>query len=172
MSRMTRPPDSTGCCQSALVNKLGVSLSQYHLTMVDIANHPGMNNRPVETAVLRRQSYPIIANLPIYYDRNYKRFSNDWFVRSKRQARYHGSYLDVKRKNNLVCQALLPVSRQYYGSVSARTASWCSWWNWLHFYPILYRILHAFIVSSRPRYSCSFTLAYQINNVISSNTQI
>jgi hypothetical protein len=29
-------------------------------------NHPEMNNRPVEAAVLRRQSHPIIANLPVY----------------------------------------------------------------------------------------------------------
>jgi hypothetical protein len=27
------------------------------------ANYPGMNNRPVEAAVLRRQSHSIIANL-------------------------------------------------------------------------------------------------------------
>jgi molybdopterin converting factor small subunit len=33
----------------------------------NIANHPGMNNRPVEAAVLRRQSHPIIANLLIYH---------------------------------------------------------------------------------------------------------
>jgi hypothetical protein len=59
MSLLTGPPDSTGGCQSALVDKLGVTLSQYH-----IAYHPGMNNMPVETAVLRRQSHPIIASLP------------------------------------------------------------------------------------------------------------
>jgi hypothetical protein len=29
----------------------------------DIANHPGMNKSPVEAAVLRRQSRPIIASL-------------------------------------------------------------------------------------------------------------
>jgi hypothetical protein len=33
--------------------------------MVNILNHPGANNRPVEAAVLRRQSYPISASLPI-----------------------------------------------------------------------------------------------------------
>jgi hypothetical protein len=58
-------PDSTGGCQSALVEKLGVSPSRYRHTMVHIANRPEMNNRPVEAAVLRRQSHPIIANLPI-----------------------------------------------------------------------------------------------------------
>jgi hypothetical protein len=57
-------PDGTGGSQSALVEKLGVSPSRYHHTMVHIGNHPGINNRPVE-AVLRRQSHPIIANLPI-----------------------------------------------------------------------------------------------------------
>jgi hypothetical protein len=56
---------TTGGCQSVLVNKFGVSLSQYHHTMVHIANHPGINKRPVEAAVLRRQSHPIIVNLPM-----------------------------------------------------------------------------------------------------------
>jgi hypothetical protein len=28
-------------------------------------NHPGMDNRLVEAAVLRRQSHPIITNLPV-----------------------------------------------------------------------------------------------------------
>jgi hypothetical protein len=65
MSLLTGLPDSTDGCQSALVDKLGVSLSQYHYTMFHIANHLGMNNRPVEAAVLRRHSHPIIANLPI-----------------------------------------------------------------------------------------------------------
>jgi hypothetical protein len=35
--------------------------------MIHIANHPGMNKRPVEAGVVRRQSHPIIAKLPIYY---------------------------------------------------------------------------------------------------------
>jgi hypothetical protein len=35
--------------------------------MIHIANHPGMNKRPVEAVVVRRQSHPIIAKLPIYY---------------------------------------------------------------------------------------------------------
>jgi hypothetical protein len=34
------------------------------LVMVHIADHQEMNNRPVEAAVLRRQSHTIIANLP------------------------------------------------------------------------------------------------------------
>jgi hypothetical protein len=63
MSLLTRPPDSTDDCQSTLVDKFGVSLSQYHHTVAHIANHPGMNSRPVEAAVLRRQSHPIIASL-------------------------------------------------------------------------------------------------------------
>jgi hypothetical protein len=62
---LTEPPDSTGGYHSALADKLGVSLSQYHPTMVHIANHPGMNNRPVEDVVLRCQSHLIIANLTI-----------------------------------------------------------------------------------------------------------
>jgi hypothetical protein len=66
MSRIAEPSGSTGGCQSALVDKLEVSLSQYHHTMVHITYHPGMNNRLVEAAVLRCQSHPIIANLPIY----------------------------------------------------------------------------------------------------------
>jgi hypothetical protein len=41
MSLLTGPPDSTGSSQSALVDKLGVSPSLYHHTMVHIANHPG-----------------------------------------------------------------------------------------------------------------------------------
>jgi hypothetical protein len=59
------PLDSTGGYHSALADKLGVSLSQHHPTMVHIANHPGMNNRPIEDVVLRRQSHLIIANLTI-----------------------------------------------------------------------------------------------------------
>jgi hypothetical protein len=59
---LTGRPDSTGGCQSALVDKLGDSFSQYHHTMVHIANRPGMNNKPVEAAALRPQSHPIIAN--------------------------------------------------------------------------------------------------------------
>jgi hypothetical protein len=66
MSQIAGTPDSTGGCQSALVDKLGVSVSQYYHTMVHIAYHPGMNNRRVEAAVLRRQSRLIIANLPVY----------------------------------------------------------------------------------------------------------
>jgi hypothetical protein len=38
--------------------------------MVYIANHPETNKTPIEAAVQRRQSHPIIANVPIY---NYKR---------------------------------------------------------------------------------------------------
>jgi hypothetical protein len=30
--------------------------------------HPGMNNRPVEAAVLRHQSHPIITNLSMIID--------------------------------------------------------------------------------------------------------
>jgi len=37
MSLLTGPPDSTGGCQSALVDELGVSPSRYHHTMVHIA---------------------------------------------------------------------------------------------------------------------------------------
>jgi hypothetical protein len=37
MSLLTGPPDSTGGCQSALVDKLGVSPSRYHHTMLHIA---------------------------------------------------------------------------------------------------------------------------------------
>jgi hypothetical protein len=66
MSLLTGLPENTGGCQSALVDKLGVSLSHYHHAMFHIANHSEMTNRPVETAVLRRQSRPIIAKLPIY----------------------------------------------------------------------------------------------------------
>jgi hypothetical protein len=63
MSVLTGPPESTGGCQSALLEKLGVSLlSQYHHTVVHIADHPGMNNKPAEAAVLRRQSHPIVTN--------------------------------------------------------------------------------------------------------------
>jgi hypothetical protein len=66
MSLLTGPPESTGDCQSALVDKLGVSLNRYHHTMVHIANHPGMKNGPVEAAVLRRQFHSIIVILQIY----------------------------------------------------------------------------------------------------------
>jgi hypothetical protein len=65
MSLLTGPPDSNGGCQSALVDELGFSLSQFRHTFVHIAYHPAMNNRPVEAAVLRRESHPIIANLPM-----------------------------------------------------------------------------------------------------------
>jgi hypothetical protein len=37
ISLLTGPPDSTGGCQSALVDELGVSPSRYHHTMVHIA---------------------------------------------------------------------------------------------------------------------------------------
>jgi hypothetical protein len=67
MALLTGPPDSTGGCHSVLVDELGVIPSQYHYTMVHITNHPGMNERPVEAAVLRRQSHPIIANIPIQH---------------------------------------------------------------------------------------------------------
>jgi hypothetical protein len=65
MSLLIGPPDSTGSCQSALVDKFGVRPSRYHHIMLNIANHPEMNSRPVEAAVLRRQSHPIITNLPL-----------------------------------------------------------------------------------------------------------
>jgi hypothetical protein len=51
---LTGRPDSTGGCQCALVDEMGVTVSQYHHTMVHIANHPGMNSGPVEAAILRR----------------------------------------------------------------------------------------------------------------------
>jgi hypothetical protein len=52
MSLLTEQPDSTGGCQSALVDKSGFSASRsYHGPH---HNHSGMNNRPVEAAVLRR----------------------------------------------------------------------------------------------------------------------
>jgi hypothetical protein len=56
-SLRTGPLGSTGGCQSALVDKMGVSPMSY------IENHPGMNKRPVDAAVLRRQSRSIIYNL-------------------------------------------------------------------------------------------------------------
>jgi hypothetical protein len=65
MSLQTGQPDSTDGCQSALVDKLGVSFSQYYHTMVHIANHQGTNNTPVKAAVMRRQSHPITTNLLI-----------------------------------------------------------------------------------------------------------
>jgi hypothetical protein len=37
-------------------------ISSYH---AQHRKHSGMNNMPVETAVLRRQSHPIISNVPI-----------------------------------------------------------------------------------------------------------
>jgi len=37
MSLLTGPPDSTGGCQSALVDKLGVSPSRYHHIVIHIA---------------------------------------------------------------------------------------------------------------------------------------
>jgi hypothetical protein len=37
MSLLTGPPDSTGGCQSALVDELGVSPSRYHHAMIHIA---------------------------------------------------------------------------------------------------------------------------------------
>jgi hypothetical protein len=61
MSLLTEPPDSTGGCQRALVDKLGV-------TPVNIIIHgphrksPGDEKRPLEAAVLRRQSRTVIAN--------------------------------------------------------------------------------------------------------------
>jgi hypothetical protein len=67
MSRMAVPLDSTGYCQSALVDESGVSLSRYHHSMVHIADYPGIKNRTVEAAVLRRQSRLIMANLPYTY---------------------------------------------------------------------------------------------------------
>jgi hypothetical protein len=57
ISLRTGPLGRTGGCQSAIVDKLGVSPMFY------IANHPGMNKRPVDAAVLRRQSRSIIYNL-------------------------------------------------------------------------------------------------------------
>jgi hypothetical protein len=65
MSLLTGPPDSTGGCQSTLVDNVGVSPSQYHpSSMVHITSHLGMNKRPTEAAVPRCQSRPIIASLP------------------------------------------------------------------------------------------------------------
>jgi hypothetical protein len=57
ISLLTEPPASTGGCQSALVDKLGDSPVPW-----STSQSPGMNNRPVEAAVLRRQSDPIITN--------------------------------------------------------------------------------------------------------------
>jgi hypothetical protein len=65
MSLLTGPLDSTEGCQSTMVEKLGVSPSQYHPWSTS-QNHPGMNKRPTEAAVLRCQPRPIIANLPFY----------------------------------------------------------------------------------------------------------
>jgi hypothetical protein len=66
MSLLTGLPDSTEGCQITLVDKLGVSPSQYHHPWSTSQNHPGMNKRPIQAAVLRCQSHPIIAHLPIY----------------------------------------------------------------------------------------------------------
>jgi hypothetical protein len=62
MSLLTGLPDSTFGCKSALVDKLGVSLSQYHHIVFHIADLLRMNNGPVEAEFLRCQSHPIIAN--------------------------------------------------------------------------------------------------------------
>jgi hypothetical protein len=50
MSLLTGPPDSSEGCQSALVDKFGVS--PISSSMVHITNHPGMNRRPIKAAVL------------------------------------------------------------------------------------------------------------------------
>jgi hypothetical protein len=78
MYLLTVPPDSIRDCQSALVNEMRVSLSQYHYTIAHIANHPGHtisqtanHNRPIEAAVLTHQSHHIVANLPIYNLQNW-----------------------------------------------------------------------------------------------------
>jgi hypothetical protein len=60
---MAGPPASTGGYQRALVDKLGVTISQHRHTLVHIENRPG-KNRPVQAAALRSQSHPIIANIP------------------------------------------------------------------------------------------------------------
>jgi hypothetical protein len=53
MSLLTGPLDSTGGCQSALVDKFGVSHSRYHHTMVHIAITRGWTiGRSSETSVL------------------------------------------------------------------------------------------------------------------------
>jgi hypothetical protein len=64
MALLTGQPDGTGGCQSALVDKLGVSPSQYHHPW-STSQSPGSEKRPIEAAVLRRHSRPVIANLPI-----------------------------------------------------------------------------------------------------------
>jgi hypothetical protein len=71
MSLLTGSPGSTDGCQSALVDELGVSPSRYHHTTVHIAITKGWILRPVKAAVLRRQSHPIITNLPIYTSPNF-----------------------------------------------------------------------------------------------------
>jgi hypothetical protein len=77
MSLQTGQPDSTVGCQSALVDKLGVSFSQIIIPMVHIANHQGMNNTPVKAAVMRRQSHPITINLLIPGSLQNIKFGND-----------------------------------------------------------------------------------------------
>jgi hypothetical protein len=63
MSLLTGLPDSTGDCQSTLVDKLEVSPNRHHHTMA-LISHPGMKDKHVEAAVLRSQSHSIITNLP------------------------------------------------------------------------------------------------------------
>jgi hypothetical protein len=55
-----------GGCQSALVNKLGVSPSQYHHPWSTLQITWGWTKDPQVAADLRRQSRPVIASLPIY----------------------------------------------------------------------------------------------------------
>jgi hypothetical protein len=69
---------STGGCQGSLVDKLGVSSSRYHHTMVHIAHHPGMNTRPVEATVLRLKSHTTITNLPMYLRRKFRATEEGW----------------------------------------------------------------------------------------------
>jgi hypothetical protein len=63
MSLLTGPPDSTGGCRSALVDNFGVSPSECNHPWSTLQS-PGDEQKPVEAAVLRRQSHPIMANLP------------------------------------------------------------------------------------------------------------
>jgi hypothetical protein len=50
-------------CFGRQVRSYSQFISSYHGPH---RNHPGVNNRPVEATVLRRQSHPIRTELPIY----------------------------------------------------------------------------------------------------------
>jgi hypothetical protein len=58
MSLLTEPPDSTGGCQRALVGITPVNI----IIHVPHRKSPGDEKRPLEAAVLRRQSRAVIAN--------------------------------------------------------------------------------------------------------------